>query len=507
MTIRDHLSPGPVRRRLVTIAAAGGIVASLAFPALGSGPASAATSAAAGGSAPAVSSAPGAAGAQLWASRYGTTGSFDFADGEAVSPADGTVFVTGWTATLDSANEYTTIAYDPATGHQLWVSHYKATGSQSEANPAAITVSPNGGTVFVTGTADVSATTNEFVTVAYDAATGAQLWVQRFSGGAKSGNDATALVVSHDSSAVYVTGYSGTAFNPPSYHYVTIGYNAVTGAQLWNSGYTSGQGENNQARSIAISPDDQSVYVTGRSLGKGYDDATIAYNAATGDRRWVSRYNNSKANGNDFANDIAVSPGGRTVVVTGGSAGKKSGTDFATVAYNAATGAQLWASRYNGPGNYIDAGTALAITPNGATVVVTGSSSDRIRNLTSYTTIAYNARTGVARWTNSYPTQKDSIGGGGGTPVGVVISPAGTTAYVSGLIDSKSSGDNQAYGTVAYSLATGARQWVRFYLGSKKSINEASSLALSPSGNALYVTGGSTLSSGDNDYATVAYRT
>lgn len=308
-----------------------------------------------------------AAGSQLWTSLYnGSANGFDFATSVAVSPADGTVFVSGTTqGPLDTAYD-TTIAYDPVTGDQLWAALFKGGGESG--SPTSIAVSPDGTTVFVTGFFD-----NDAV-IAYNAATGAQLWVDRFN--VKAGfNQTRSLVVSHDGKAVYVTGYVPAAKGSGN-DYLTAAYNAATGARLWQRRYDGPAHGNDQGRAVAISPNDGTVYVTGRSTGNGtgYDDATIAYNAATGTRLWIARYNNSKANGSEFANAISVGPGGQTIYITGGSAGKTSNTDLTTIAYRAASGAQLWVARYNGPASFIDSGTALAVTPNGSTVVVTGSS-------------------------------------------------------------------------------------------------------------------------------------
>jgi len=123
-------------------------------------------------------------------------------------------------------------------------------------------------------------------------------------------------------------------------------------------------------------------------------------------------------NGNEFANAVIVSPGGQTIYVTGGSAGKSPRTYFATIAYNAATGAARWVSRYNGSGHFRDSGRSLAVTPDGRTVIVTGSSwgfgnnGDRSTN-TDYATIAYNTATGAtALLSNTQGGNNTAIGDG-----------------------------------------------------------------------------------------------
>src|SRR5258707_9075372 len=87
---------------------------------------------------------------------------------------------------------------------------------------------------------------------------------------------------------------------------------------------------------------------------------------------WVARYN-GPGNGSNDAHALAVSPSGGTVFVTGDSPGTTSLQDYATVAYNAATGARLWVARYNGPGNSNDGACSLAVSPAGGTVYVPGS--------------------------------------------------------------------------------------------------------------------------------------
>jgi DNA-binding beta-propeller fold protein YncE len=100
---------------------------------------------------------------------------------------------------------------------------------------------------------------------------------------------------------------------------------------------------------------------------------------------WVERYNDSAHKGAS-ATSVAASPSGRTVFVTGCSRGATSQLDYATAAYDAATGAQLWVRRYTGPGTSGDGATSVTVNPAGGTVFVTGESIGTVRN---FATIAY----------------------------------------------------------------------------------------------------------------------
>src|SRR5262245_59528776 len=115
-------------------------------------------------------------GTQLWAKLYnGNT--LGHAESVAVSPSGNTVFVTGTKA----EDDYVTIAYNTATGAQLWIKLYKGSGGLGN-TAQAVAVSPDGNTVFVTGEASSAASQDDYVTIAYNAATGAQRWIKTYKG-------------------------------------------------------------------------------------------------------------------------------------------------------------------------------------------------------------------------------------------------------------------------------------------------------------------------------------
>jgi PQQ-like domain len=321
-----------------------------------------------------------------------------------------TVFVAGEVKT-----QWETVAYRAATGARLWATKAYQPGRYSY--PVAITVSPDGARVYVTGRV-ISA--SAMATVAYDADTGRQLWASRSNATAAA---ASALAVSPDGATVYVTG-SGRVSGRQDQFAVTA-YAAATGQQRWLHYYT--KVKPGYARSVAISPDGKTVYATG---SVGSYALTVGYHAS-GTVKWATRYTNPYGGG-AAGNQIVTGPGGSAVYVAGAATNKSGHGDIATFAYRAATGKRMWLDRYNAR---IGGGVpGSAVTPDGRTVIVVGQRNGG--HAGGYALASYNASTGGTRWmtiaVRSY---------------GLVIDPHGNTLYVGGPP------------TAAYSVADGTLLW------------------------------------------------
>jgi WD40 repeat protein len=349
--------------------------------------------------------------------------------------------VTGYSQGWTSSDDYATLAYSAATGKRLWAKRYNGPGNNYD-NAWALRVSPDGSTVFVTGGSDGSGNRSDYATVAYSASTGAQLWVMRYDGPAGFYDLATALDVSPDGSILFVTGDSGRSTGDD---YATLAYDASTGSELWVTRY-DGANQPDGATALKVSPDGSTVFVTGFSDGStGFPDfATVAYDASTGGQVWVTRYD-GPGSGSDGPAGLGVSPNGSPVFVTGASIGSGSSDDYATLAYDASTGAEEWLERYNGPANSFDEATALGVSPDGSTVFVTGLS---IGSLASdYATLAYDASSGAELWVKRY----DGPAKGDDQAHALGVSPDGFKLFVTGFRTESTSGFD--YATIAYGVA------------------------------------------------------
>ncbi len=182
-----------------------------------------------------------------------------------------------------------------------------------------------------------------------------------------------------------------------------------TGVLSWSQVVSTGSFANDIATSLALSPDETDVVVTGDVAG-GAEWITAAFNATTGARRWLAAASEGTA-----ARDVVVDAS--RVYVTG--QGNVGISAFLTVvAYDRATGARLWRTDRKPADATGAAGLRMDLAPNGS-LVVTGQAS---RGFLDWYTVALQA-TGVVRW--------EAVRDGGlntdEIPRGVLVLADGTT--------------------------------------------------------------------------------
>ncbi|WP_157987752.1 S8 family serine peptidase [Jiangella endophytica] len=434
----------------------------------------------------------------------------DFA-GAAVVSADGRrLYVAGTSSGEGSQVDYLTVAYDTATGRTLWRARYDGPAhGQDGANDIAL--SPDGTRVYVTGLSvgrGVGASGGDYATLAYDASTGDELWLARYNGPGDDFDNARAVGVSPDGGTVLVTGQVQLRTGATSHtDYGTVAYDAATGLQRWVALYDGPATGFDSANDLAVSPRGDVVFVTGHSPGatSGWDHATVAYSVPTGEQVWAARYD-GPAGGSDDAVALAVSPDGDRLFVTGTTRGDRGLPDYATAAYGTDDGTRVWTATFDGPGGSVDRAAAVAVSPDGSGVYVTGQSSAGSTSASAdYATVRYAAATGATSWVSSY----SGPAGGVDAAAAVAVSRDGSQVVVTGTSAGEDSGDD--FATVAYEAAGGTQRWAARYDGPAGDDDDAAAVTVSPDGARVFVTGGSDLGVGDDplvapsDFATIAY--
>ncbi|MFN2544741.1 MAG: PQQ-binding-like beta-propeller repeat protein [Actinomycetota bacterium] len=433
---------------------------------------------------------------EAWTATYDdpdvATGSHQFPSGLALSPDGRVAYAALMDTAFDAGNPYDTksrwavVATDVATGEPRWVARWGAPDAYSF--PAAVAVSPDGATVYVAGSTrpaqgDID---SHLRVIAFAASTGDVRWIGTYDGPGGGVDNAMGLVVSADGARVFAAVVSDSnpgmngEYPAEDLDIAVVGYDTATGAQVWASRYAGPKKDGvDSPFGFGISPDGTAVFVTGWSyIGDDYDVdyATIAYDAATGKQRWVARYDGVGIHGADEPFGLAVSSDGRRVYVTGMS---NDGTvpfavnyRYGTVAYDAATGAQLWEASYHPAGWSFSSPFQIVVSPTGDRVFVTGELSSsqvlvgtpRVGTAdTNFGTVAYDGATGHQLWSAEFGTPQFDFEFG----IDVASSPDGGTAYVTGVSSSSKSqyallGSGQLADqvTLAYDGATGAQRWV-----------------------------------------------
>ena len=419
---------------------------------------------------------------QQWVAIYNGPGDdSELAYGLAVDSLEN-VYVTGSSYDGNTFDDYTTVKYD-SDGAQLWVKRYNGPGNGNDgASDLAI---DNSGNIYVTGYSYDVSTNIDFATVKYDAS-GNQLWAIRYNGPDNSDDSASTLAVDNLGN-LYVAGVSFDSVTGNDYATVKYG---PAGNQLWAERYNGPEDGDEEAFDLAIDSSGN-VCVTGIGFSgiTSADYLTVKYDP-DGNRLWVARYDGPQ-NSDDNAYVLAIDSSGN-IYVTGTSFGGATNYDYATVKYGA-DGSQIWAVRYNGPGNDDDGAQDLAID-SGGNVYITGYSYDSNTNY-DYATVKYD-HNGNHLWSARYNGPDNS----GDYAYALAIDNSGNV-YVTGIsFDGNTAND---YATVKYS-SDGKQLWVARYNGTGNSDDYASSIFVDNNGNVY--TSGQSIASGTNfDYATIKY--
>lgn len=281
----------------------------------------------------------------------------------AIVAAGGFIYAGGNTVDSGGSNDLVVLKIDAATGQYspTWpaigggdpvgIRTRPEAGSPKFDDMKALTVDVSGN-VYVTGQILVNgaATGYDELTLRFNAA-GTLGWQAIYApfGGTFADDGGNAITLDTAQGFVYVTGYSVPS---TSQDYVTIKYNAVTGAQVWAARYdfsgSVGLANGDFATGIAVDPVGN-VYVTGKSYSSAEaanDCATIKYNA-NGVQQWVKRFDVAGSTTVEEGNSVALGAGNTPDVFVGGRASGK----LLLLRYtNAGVASSAWATNGSGAG-------------------------------------------------------------------------------------------------------------------------------------------------------------
>ena len=294
-----------------------------------------------------------------------------------VAVTDSRVFVAGQRA---ASHELVVLAVDALTGRTSWLADHSPAPA-GPAEPVAVVATPDGERVFVTAISWKDRPYVQWVTIAYDGATGKQLWVShhRVDGSAAQPNG---MVLRPGGDLLYVTGWSkqertlGARFG-----FLTIAYDTSNGSPVWSGGSSSASGSDDLAWSVDLAPDGRRLYVAGYTGGVTAGYRLEARDALTGQILWSSfapLLSPTQDHEGLFGRArVRSSPGGREVYVamSAHDAASPAGDDpcYALAGFDTATGRFLWKATYADPSSakarHLE---DLAVDPSGKRLYVTG---------------------------------------------------------------------------------------------------------------------------------------
>ncbi len=284
-----------------------------------------------------------------------------------------------------------------------------------------------------------------------------------------------------------------------NYDLLLVKYNS-SGTVSWTKQYNGAGGGHDMATGVHIDGSGN-VYVTGTTYVSATnlnDIITIKYNSS-GTQQWLKTYNGSGSS-YDAGGAIVVNAAGNNVFICGGAMTTSTLGDFVTINYNAANGTQNWVSTYNYNGNY-DVAAKIQLTGlNGTSVQVSGGV-QHSSTVWKYAIVSYSGSNGAMIGSPSIS------GNNTGTidELGDICEDASQTyTYVAGSVNNTATGTGYDYKIAKLLNSNLSIVWERTWNGADNLDDKAADIIIDASGN-VYVTGYTSTSLQDKNYATVKY--
>lgn len=268
----------------------------------------------------------GETGSNLWSQQIASPVILDDVGWDVAVDSQGRVAVCGMLGTSPSEADATVALLDPTFGETIWQRDLPGAINNIEVSAGWLAVADNDDIILGTRTWE-STTGYDLVLTRLAAADGADVWAQRWNSGGTTPDDPRAMV-QDASGRLIMSGVSGG-------DYLVAAFDAATGDHVWDSRYAGPPDWYDVATCVTVAADG-SVIASGYSdgSGTGWDMATVAFDGATGAELWAHRFDGYTLS--DEACAVAVSPTG-DVAVVGYAYSYDAGNDAVIVYYDAGT--------------------------------------------------------------------------------------------------------------------------------------------------------------------------
>ena len=376
-------------------------------------------------------------------------------------------------------------AFDATTGVELW-SVAPSTSSTSNAEVGALAVAPDSARVYMG-----ARSLNDWHVEAFDAVDGASLWAHAPAPTEYTAGIPAALLSEPSGSRVYGAGMLAVTTSKEDFG--AIAYDAQTGAVQWASHIDLGSNQE-EARAAVLAPSGGVLFLAGetRDANTQEDLGLVALSTANGGLLWSARWDRFGGVGGQFGReslaDLALDSNGQRLFAVGSSFDffGTATQDAVVVAFDATTGAELWSAIYNGGQGGSEFALAVAAHPTRNEVYVAGyeglATTPGGANAANLNVRAYDALNGSLLWSTSLPSS------GFDQASDLAVDPSGQLVYVCG---ERQFAPGAASDGVALALdsASGTLRWSARFDGDASGSDRATGLDLDGERARLYVLG------------------